>query len=324
MSNGVKAVLNMKKIIFVLLILTVLTGCKKDETIGIIGGADGPTSILITEGEKQAEISPVRLIRVNGELYFDTGILSRTTARCGVLDGSLKKTKDEFEIPEKDGETNFAPTNEKYFGYQDFSAISKEVPLKDGWAVFKKIESYGKDLSSYKYAYFIKGRHPNAKKDSEYIVFANTKAISFNTVTKYFFSSKLQDHQVDMTVIIPDVGDEWGVFMYAKNVSDTGLTLFIEQFGGNFEGDLQTGAPYFLEIFENDKWTEVPTKTGEPLVWNAMGYKINYNGLTEFNIDFSFGYGKLKSGKYRISKEIMDFKEPGNFDNKTYYAEFEI
>lgn len=43
----------MKKLIFVLVALLLLvSGCtKENESIGIIGGADGPTSIIVSTGE---------------------------------------------------------------------------------------------------------------------------------------------------------------------------------------------------------------------------------------------------------------------------------
>ncbi len=45
----------MKKIfyIFIVLVCILLTACTKDSSVGIIGGADGPTSIIVSEkGEK--------------------------------------------------------------------------------------------------------------------------------------------------------------------------------------------------------------------------------------------------------------------------------
>lgn len=43
----------MKKLIAVLMLLVLLTsGCSKEsESIGIIGGADGPTSIIVSTGD---------------------------------------------------------------------------------------------------------------------------------------------------------------------------------------------------------------------------------------------------------------------------------
>lgn len=314
----------MKKsvILIFILLICLLCGCA-DETIGIIGGSDGPTSIFVSKENKGYEIFPVKIINIEGTLYYNSGLISKATGRCGTLDGNLKQGANEFEIPKKNGETNFK-VSDSYFGYQNTTSITKEVPAENGWEIYKKIEDYGANLLRYKYAYIIKGRHPNAVKDSKYLILANSKDVTFETVTKYFFSSQLKDHQVDMKVCHIEIFDEWGIMMWAEDVTPKSVTLYIEQFGGNFNGELSTGPQYTLEIFGNDKWTEVKTKYDSPLVWNQVDYKIFENERTKFNIDFSFGYNPLKKGRYRVGKEIMDFSEPGNFNTKTYFAEFEI
>ena len=35
-------------------------------------------------------------------------------------------------------------------------------------------------------------------------------------------------------------------------------------------------------------------------------------------------YGELPEGNYRIAKEIMDFRETGEYDTAIHYAEFRI
>ncbi len=312
----------MKKLLLLILLLCLLCGCA-NETIGIIGGSDGPTSVFVSNEKEGYNISPVKIINVDGTLYYNSGLLSKVTGRCGTLDGHLKQGADEYEVPKKDGKTNFK-ISENYFGYQSVSSITKEIPTENGWEIYKKVEDYGIDLLKYKYAYIIKGRHPNAVKDSEYLIFANTKDITFETITKYFFSSQLKDHQVDIAVRHIEIFDEWGIMMWADDITPNGITLFIEQFGGNFKGELSTGPQYTLEIFENDKWSEVKTKDGSPLVWNQVAYKLSVNEVTNWKLDFSFGYNPLKKGRYRVGKEIMDFIETGIFDTKTYYAEFTI
>lgn len=314
----------MKKIICLLFVLSLclLCGCNND-TIGIIGGSDGPTSIFVSEKKEGYEISPVKIINIDGTLYYNSGLLSKVTGRCGTLDGNLTKGAEEYEIPKKDKETNFE-IGKEHFGYQNVTSITKEIPTENGWEIYKKVEDYGVDLLKYKYAYIIKGRHPNAVKDSKYLIFANTKDITFETITKYFFSSQLKDHQVDIAVRHIEIYDEWGINMWAEDVTPNGIVLHLEQFGGNFKGELNTGPQYTLEIFENDKWTEVKTKYDSPLAWNQVAYNILKNERTKFNIDFSLVYNPLKKGRYRVGKEIMDFIETGKFNTKTYYAEFSI
>ena len=94
----------MKKILSIALILCclLLTACNS-ASIGIIGGADGPSKIFVGENNgtvkgqfgEQLEKKPVRMFNVDGELYYDTGIESQITARCGTMDGEIKKAVKE-------------------------------------------------------------------------------------------------------------------------------------------------------------------------------------------------------------------------------------
>lgn len=174
----------MKKSLFIVISLVLLlafTGCDKD--IQIIGGADGPTSIIVSE---KKDIYPVRMINVDDELYYDSGIFSDLSSRCGTLDGLLKTTV------------------------------------------------------------------------------------------------------------------------------------------GEYKGELQTGTPWILQKEESGIWSSYPTKDGKDLVWTGLGLLINKNDKTIWKIDFETHYGKLTPGRYRVGKEITDFRGVGDYENKTYYAVFEI
>ena len=118
--------------------------------------------------------------------------------------------------------------------------------------------------------------------------------------------------------------DEWGITILASNVTNTGVTLKINQKGGKAKGELQTGADYFIETMSDGEWKPVETITGDPLVWNALAYIIKKNDTTEMNINWEYGYGKLAPGYYRLAKEIMNFNAPGDYEEKIYYAYFTI
>ena len=114
---------------------------------------------------------------------------------------------------------------------------------------------------------------------------------------------------------------DWGITLTAKNVSPTGLTLICEQSGGIAEGSLETGSEYRIEKYENDNWVEVKPQS-EP-VWDMMSHLIG-NTTTEWEIDWSWLYGELSVGTYRIGKTVVDFKASGASESQLYYAEFEI
>ena len=84
------------------------------------------------------------------------------------------------------------------------------------------------------------------------------------------------------------------------------------------------GPTYTIEKFENQAWTEIDTLTGEPLTWNSIVYSLKANEEKEFIIDWSLGYGELKSGTYRLVKK--DLRKAKSSESRTYtlYAEFDI
>ena len=84
------------------------------------------------------------------------------------------------------------------------------------------------------------------------------------------------------------------------------------------------GEPYTIEKFDNGSWKEIDTLTGDPLSWNAVLYTIMAGEKKELNIDWSLGYGELKSGTYRLVKS--DIRKSNSPESRTYtvYAEFDI
>ena len=84
------------------------------------------------------------------------------------------------------------------------------------------------------------------------------------------------------------------------------------------------GQPYTIEKYDNGNWKELETLSGTPLTWNAIAYTLKANEEKEFIIDWSLGYGELKSGTYRLVKS--DLRKSKSPDSRTYtiYAEFDI
>ena len=97
------------------------------------------------------------MFNVDGDLYYDSGLVSKNSSRCGTMDGALKKAVKENEIPLKSGEANFEAD-----GYQLATSITKEVNIDGKWVIFKKYDSYGNLVKEIVYA-------PNST-DVEYIV----------------------------------------------------------------------------------------------------------------------------------------------------------
>ena len=117
--------------------------------------------------------------------------------------------------------------------------------------------------------------------------------------------------------------DPWGITLTAKNVTPTGLIIVCTQLGGEFTGELSTGSPYWLEVDEDGVWLPYPTKQTD-FAWTAEGWMIPLEGSVEWETDWNWLYGELPKGHYRIGKSIMDWRAPGEYDERPCYAEFTI
>ena len=115
---------------------------------------------------------------------------------------------------------------------------------------------------------------------------------------------------------------DWGITLTTEHVTASGLTLVCSQSGGIAEGQLETGSAYWIERSENGNWVEVPPIT-EPM-WDMMAHLIPSGESIEWTLDWTWLYGELNAGTYRICKTITDFKESGASESQLYCAEFEI
>ena len=123
--------------------------------------------------------------------------------------------------------------------------------------------------------------------------------------------------------------EDWNLHLYPKNVTPCGMTLICDQYGlipGDHIGsemDLITGAPFWLEVWDGSRWQMQPALQ-EETVWTTEGWIINRNDTTQWNVDWSWLYGELDSGVYRIGKNVYKGNRPGEYAHQNYYAEFQI
>ncbi len=122
------------------------------------------------------------------------------------------------------------------------------------------------------------------------------------------------------------IEEKWGVTLSVENVTPTSLTIVCNQSGGEAVADLDTGSWYILEQWtQKDGWKEVQWKPQEYDVgWTSEAWIIPKNDSVKWNVEWEWLYGELTSGKYRIGKEITNFKGTGDYEKAVYYAEFEI
>ncbi len=119
--------------------------------------------------------------------------------------------------------------------------------------------------------------------------------------------------------------ETWGITLSAENITPTGITIICTQSGGEPTGELQTGSWYILETWTKEYgWKQMPTIIEGEMAWTQEAWMIPMEDACEWEVDWEWLYGTIPEGKYRIGKSIMDFRESGDFDTATYYAEFEI
>ena len=116
-----------------------------------------------------------------------------------------------------------------------------------------------------------------------------------------------------------------GIEMTLQPVSATSAMIVFTLHSDNESDEAWTGAAYWLEKEENGSWERVFAITDDiKYIPYADTYAIKSNVKTEIPVDWSYLYGELEHGKYRIGKEVLGKGESEHSSWYTYYAEFEI
>lgn len=113
-----------------------------------------------------------------------------------------------------------------------------------------------------------------------------------------------------------------GVAMVVKSdtVSPTGLTVTFEN---NTDKQCIYGEDYLLEKKKDGEWFQVPVKL-ESYGFNDIGFDLDPSSVSEWTVDWEWLYGSLTSGEYRIVKDILDFRNPGDYDKYYLADEFTV
>lgn len=97
------------------------------------------------------------------------------------------------------------------------------------------------------------------------------------------------------------------------SVSPTGLTVNFKNNSGN---PYTFGDFFILEKKINDMWYQVPVTVEGDYGFHSIGYSLGAEDSRDFEVDWSWLYGSLEAGEYRIVKDILpDSSE----STKNYY-----
>lgn len=114
-----------------------------------------------------------------------------------------------------------------------------------------------------------------------------------------------------------------GVNMTVKEetVSSTGLIVVIEN---NSDSQCIYSEDFVLEKKIKGSWYQVPVIIGEDYGFNDIGYNLASEENEEWAVEWDWLYGSLDTGEYRIIKNVLDFRDTGDFDQYKLAAEFKI
>lgn len=121
------------------------------------------------------------------------------------------------------------------------------------------------------------------------------------------------------------VHNNWGITLETQNVTPTGLAIVCKQSGGENVAELNTGSFYTIQRLEKSSWKTVEYLPQEyDIGWTAEAWIIPKEDTVTWEVNWEWLYGTLPSGEYRIGKEIMNFRETGDYDTEMVFAEFSI
>ena len=143
----------------------------------------------------------------------------------------------------------------------------------------------------------------------------------FNKLSDYEKNLNIELNMEETTYEIVNNLD--GVTMTVKetSVSPIGLTVVIEN---NSDSQCIFGEYFVLEKKIDDGWYQVPVEIEGNYGFEDIGYELNSGDKREWETDWEWLYGSLDAGQYRIVKDILDFRDTGDFDKYFLAAEFRI
>ena len=113
---------------------------------------------------------------------------------------------------------------------------------------------------------------------------------------------------------------DWGITMTVKNATATGCTLEITQTGGNPTGEIHCGEDYRVQTLAEDGWHNLNMIIDNYAV-PAIAYIVSEDYPRTVNLTWEYQYGILPPGTYRIAKELMDSRAPGDFDEAYHFSQ---
>ncbi len=131
--------------------------------------------------------------------------------------------------------------------------------------------------------------------------------------------------------------DGWHIFAYHENDldgltmrvienTDSGLTLEFDNKRKASDGEVMDfGEDYTLEKWDKSsgEWRPAQILLTDEWGWNDIAWMLPHGEKTTWKTDFTWLYGKLEKGTYRIAKKILVVTQ-GDCESHWYTAEFAV
>ena len=273
-------------IILSILCILILAGCSKKEQIV----SDTPNAMVPS-------------IIYQGSLYRTTGKQIPAEVDESAIVGEISSVVPLNQLPTKEGEANFGEIGAQY-------AITSDgllVKMNNEWTLFELSDIETEETIIY-----------NGKeyKKSE-LCDATLHWLKLSEQERMFSSYMPPEFMI--------FEETWGITLTAETVTTTSATIKCTQSGGEPAGELHTGSWYILETWTQENgWKEMPYIIDGEIGWEDIAWIIPMNGTCEWEVNWEWLYGTIPKGKYRIGKELIDFRDPGDFDKAIYFVEFTI
>ena len=144
---------------------------------------------------------------------------------------------------------------------------------------------------------------------------------NFSEVTGYQYG--LRENRIEVPL-----EDGWHIFAFNEN-NLTGCTMEVSKvtptdctviFGNRTGDEITFGEDFSLEVREEEtgEWRNVPIIFDGDWAFNMIGYPVQSGKDREWDVDWSWLYGSLEEGNYRIVKTVLVTKEPEYYWNHTW------
>ena len=191
------------------------------------------------------------------------------------------------------------------------SVNSSELPTQDNQSNFGTGYGYQYGAENTIEVYMPEG---SSEDDNKWIIFEKSHPSSQSEINPS--ENTKQSHSAMMPTVIE------GVTMEAAYLEGSTITVTITN---NTDKEIEAGDDYRLEYFDETTqgWEELDIIV-DNAAFNSIAYIIPKDKPLELEIDYSWFYGELAPGRYRVIKTIVDFRATGDYDQYTYRAEFTI